>query len=79
MSYDDFKDFLRTVSDKVSRDKAFNIAKNKKLDAYQRGFPSMIYNFSKKSLLVVLLHMKINLLLKLYYDKPVSFGLSLCS
>ena len=29
MSYDDFKDFLRTVSDKVSRDKAFNIAKNK--------------------------------------------------
>ena len=79
MAYDDFKDFLRTASDKVSRDKAFNIAKNKKLDAHQRGFPSTIYNFFKKSLQVVLLHMKINLLLKWYYDKPVSFGLSLCS
>ena len=34
----DFKDLARrTVSDKVVRDKAFNIAKNQKYDGYQRS------------------------------------------
>ena len=37
----------RTFSDKVLRDKAFNIAKNPKYDGYQRGLASMV--FDKKS------------------------------
>ena len=32
----------RTASDKVLRDKAFNIAKNSKCDGYQRGLASMV-------------------------------------
>ena len=40
----------RTASDKVLRDKAFNIAKNPKYDGYQRGLGSMVYKlFDKKS------------------------------
>ena len=51
MAYGDFKDLARrTASDKVLRDKAFNIAKNPKYDGYQRGLASMIYKcFDKKS------------------------------
>ena len=51
MAYGDFKDLARrTVSDKVLRDKAFNIAKNPKYDGYQRVLDSMIYKcFDKKS------------------------------
>ena len=42
MTYGDFNDLARgTASDKVLRDKAFNIAKNPKYDGYQRGFASM--------------------------------------
>ena len=38
MAYGDFKDLAkRTASDKVLREKAFNIAKNLKYDGYQRG------------------------------------------
>ena len=38
MAYEEFKGFKkRTASDKVLRDKAFNIAKNPKYDGYQRG------------------------------------------
>ena len=38
MAYGDFKDLKRrTFSDKVLRDKAFNIAKNLKYGRYQRG------------------------------------------
>ena len=38
MVYGIFKDFPRgTASDKVLRDKTFNIAKNPKCDGYQRG------------------------------------------
>ena len=38
MAYDDFKDLnRRTTTDKVLRDKAFNIAKNSKYDGCQRG------------------------------------------
>ena len=42
MAYGDFKDLARTASDKVLRDKAFNIAKNPKYDGYQRELASMI-------------------------------------
>ena len=49
MAYGDFKDFKRrTFSDKVLRDKTFNIAKNPKYDGYQRGLTSMGYNFFDK-------------------------------
>ena len=38
MPYGDFKDLSRrTASDKILRDKAFDIAKNPKYDGYQRG------------------------------------------
>ena len=46
MTYGDFKDLARrTASDKVLRDKAFNIAKNPKHDGCQRGISSVVYNF----------------------------------
>ena len=49
MAYGDFKDLKRrTASDKILRDKAFNIAKNPKYDGYQRGLASMVYNFFYK-------------------------------
>ena len=51
MAYGDFKDLARrTASDKVLRDKAFDIAKNPKYDGYQRRLASMVYKlFDKKS------------------------------
>ena len=49
MAYGDFKDLpRRTASDKVLRDKPFNIAKNSKYDGYQRGRASMVYKFFDK-------------------------------
>ena len=49
MAYGDFKDLARrTASDKVLRDKAFNIAKNSKYDGYQRDLVCMVYNFFDK-------------------------------
>ena len=49
MAYGDFKDLKRrTVSDKILRDKAFNIAKNPKYDGYQRELVSIIYKFLDK-------------------------------
>ena len=49
MSYEDFKDLTRrTASDKILRDKAFNIARNPKYNGYQRGIASMVYNFFVK-------------------------------
>ena len=49
MAYGDFKDLKRrTASDKVLRDKAFNIEKNPKYDGYQRELASMVYNFFDK-------------------------------
>ena len=38
----------RTVSDKILRDRAFNIATNPKYDGYQRGLASMVYKFFDK-------------------------------
>ena len=47
--YGDFKDLARrTTSDKVLRNKAFNIAGNPKYDGYQRGLVSMNYKFFDK-------------------------------
>ena len=49
MVYGDFKDLKRrTASDKILRNKAFNIAKNPKCDGYQRGIASMVYKFFDK-------------------------------
>ena len=61
MAYGDSKDLARrTTSDKIVRDKAFNIAKNSKYDGYQRRLASMVYNFLIKFLqVVVLIRMKI--------------------
>ena len=39
----------RTASDKILRDKAFNIAKNSKYGEYQRGLASMVYKFFDKN------------------------------
>ena len=50
MTYGDFKDLARrTGSDKVLRDKAFNIAKNPRHVGYQRGLASMVYKFLDKN------------------------------
>ena len=49
MAYGDFKNLARrTASDKLLRDKAFDIAKNPKHDGYQRGLASMVYKYFDK-------------------------------
>ena len=54
MAYGGFKDLARrTYSDKVFRNKAFDIAKNPKYGGYQRRLASMVYKFfDKKSALL---------------------------
>ena len=66
MTNGEFKDLpRRLVSDKVLRDEAFNIAKNRKDVRYQRGFDLVVSKFCFiKSILVMLLHVQINLLIK---------------
>ena len=51
-AYVDNKDLInRTNSDKVLRDKAYDIASNPEYDGYQRSLASMVYNFfDKKSI-----------------------------
>ena len=51
-AYAGHKDLIiRTKSDKVLRDKAYNIASNPEYDGYQRGLASMVYKFfDKKSI-----------------------------
>ena len=51
MAYGGFKDLANiTASDKVLRDKEFNIAKYPKYDRYQRRLASMVHKyFDKKS------------------------------
>ena len=45
MAYDDFKYLSRrAASDKLLRDKVFNIAKNAKNDLHQGGLASLVYN-----------------------------------
>ena len=49
MAYWDFKGLnRRTVSDKLLRDKAFNVVKNPKYDKYQVGLASMVNQFFNK-------------------------------
>ena len=49
MAYSKYKDLeKRTQSDKVLKDKAFEIADNLKYDGYQRGLASMVYRFFDK-------------------------------
>ena len=62
MAYGDFKDLARrTTSEKVLRDKAFNIAKNRKYDGYQRGLTSKVFKFFEIFwFFVVLLIMRLN-------------------
>ena len=60
IAYGDFKDLARrTASDKILRDKTFNIAKNPKYYGYQRGLASMVYTFFYKKLQLVVLKMRI--------------------
>ena len=48
-AYSDSKDLTkRTVADKISRNRAFNIAKDPKYDGSQRGLASMVYKFFDK-------------------------------
>ena len=50
MDFRGFKDLSRrTASDKVSRDKAFNIAKNSKYQGNHCGLASMVYKFFDKN------------------------------
>ena len=75
MAYGDFKDLKRrTASDKILRDKAFNIAKNPKYDGYQRGLASMVYKFfdkKSKGSGVVNNEIKQNLQLAKELSKPI--------
>ena len=49
LAYGDFKDLARrTPSDKILREKAFNIAKIPKYEGYQRDLASMVYKFFDK-------------------------------
>ena len=57
MAYVDFTDLpRRTASDKVLRDKVFNIAKNTKYDEYEKSIASKL---RYKTLLVVVLKVKL--------------------
>ena len=65
MAYGDFKDLPRKTSPhKLLCDKAFNIDKDPKYDAYQCGPASMVHKLFDKKLLVVVLQMKIFLIKK---------------
>ena len=49
MAYGNYKGLARrTVSDKILRDRTFNIATNPKYDGYQRGLASVVYKFFDK-------------------------------
>ena len=49
MTNGDFKDIARrTASDKVLRDKTFNVAKTRKCGGYQKELASMVYKFFDK-------------------------------
>ena len=75
MAYGDFKDLARrTASDKVLRDKAFNIAKTWKYNGYQRSLASMVYKFFGslvKRLLVEQLSLMLNQQLANELHKPI--------
>ena len=61
MAYGDVKDLAkRKASNKVLRDKTFNIAENLKYDGYQKGLAYMVYKLFDKKPLVVVLIIKLN-------------------
>ena len=59
MAYGKYKYFTkRTESDKVCRDKAFEIANNPNYNGYERGLASIVYKFFLiKNLRVVVLNL----------------------
>ena len=60
MTYGDFKNLTRkTASDKVLRNKAFNIPKNSKHDGYQRVLVSMFCKFYDTKRMLAALEMTI--------------------
>ena len=60
MAYGDFKDLtIRAASDKILRDRAFNIVKIPKFDGYQRGVASMFYKLLIKKILASVLKLRI--------------------
>ena len=65
MAYGKYKDLeRRTQSDKVLKDKGFEIANNPKYDGYQRGLASMVFKFfltrNQKELVLKMKLKKIN-------------------
>ena len=49
MTYGDFINLTRrTKSDRILRDKALTIAKNRKFDGYRRGLAPMVFKFFDK-------------------------------
>ena len=76
MAYGDFKDLKRrTASDKILRDKTFDIAKNPKYDEYQKWIASMVYKFfDKKSAVIgVNIPFEFNEQLAKELHKPISW------
>ena len=60
MDFGDFKDLTsRTTSDKILRDKTFNIAKNPKYDQYNEELLHWSINILIKNLLVVVLRIRL--------------------
>ena len=54
MAYGAFKDLVKWAqSDKVLKDKAFEITNNPKYDGYLKGLASIVYKFFDKSLKVL--------------------------
>ena len=48
-AYSDSKDLAKTtISDKILKDKAYEIARNRKYDGYQRALARMVYKFFDK-------------------------------
>ena len=75
MAYGNFKDLAeRTDSDKVLKDKAFNVEKNPKYDGYQRGLASLVYKFFDKKPQVVVLIMKLNKIIYLQLISKLNKG-----
>ena len=72
MAYGDLKDLpRRAASDKVLRNKAFNLAKNSKYHGYQRGLASIVYNFFDKKLPGVKSENMLNQELAEGFHKPI--------
>ena len=50
-AYSDCKDLVkRAISDKIMRDRAYKIARNRNYDGYKRAVVSMVYKFFDKKI-----------------------------